>query len=251
MSAKRHRSRWGSFCRRDGFGARAPERPRPGAGPCAQARQGDARARIGGRRGQDLCHDPDDHHRRRTDWWALMRRASRLAIGCGRAVVGLVGGVTEGCGGGWRQRGGVPPLRRRRHLRRDRDLPVHAGRRGTDGIVHRDRPGCPAALRCRMPTVGAIASKSTSSRSQSFIHYTPLSRPRHRGLRWAHQPIRQALLPQLLAAVPSAQRRRDQLRRPRQADGCRFSPMLSEDGSDAATVVGVLKCNYPKPKRTR
>jgi hypothetical protein len=31
--------------------------------------------------------------------------------------------------------------------------------------------------------------------------------------------------------------------------GVGFSPMFSQDGSDAVTVAGVLTCNYPKKKR--
>ncbi len=31
--------------------------------------------------------------------------------------------------------------------------------------------------------------------------------------------------------------------------GVGFSPMFSEDGSDAVTVAGVLACHYPKKKR--
>jgi hypothetical protein len=33
--------------------------------------------------------------------------------------------------------------------------------------------------------------------------------------------------------------------------GIGFSPMFSEDGSDAVTVAGVLKCKYPKKKKRR
>jgi hypothetical protein len=33
--------------------------------------------------------------------------------------------------------------------------------------------------------------------------------------------------------------------------GVGFSPMFSEDGSDAVTVAGVLTCHYPKKKRRR
>ena len=33
--------------------------------------------------------------------------------------------------------------------------------------------------------------------------------------------------------------------------GVGFSPMFSEDGSDAVTVAGVLPCHYPKKKHKR
>ena len=33
--------------------------------------------------------------------------------------------------------------------------------------------------------------------------------------------------------------------------GVGFSPMFSEDGSDAVTVAGVLACHYPKKKGKR
>jgi hypothetical protein len=33
--------------------------------------------------------------------------------------------------------------------------------------------------------------------------------------------------------------------------GVGFSPMFSENGSDAVIVAGVLTCHYPKKKRRR
>ena len=53
---------------------------------------------------------------------------------------------------------------------------------------------------------------------------------------------------ELRASVPGARWRRDQLQRKGTADGVGFSPMFSQDSSDAVTVAGVLACHYPTKK---